>query len=222
MSENKLKNKTAVITGGTRGIGYATVKAFLKEGARVYLFGSRKETVDKAVGNLLSENPSCPVRGMYPDLMNIEEVKKVFSKIAEEAGSVDILVNNAGVSSKDSIYDYTDDEFDRLMNINVKAVFNCIRAVAPLMKSTGGGVILNTSSLVSIYGSAGGVAYPASKSAINGLTKSLARELGPDGIRVNAVAPGIIETDMLRNLPKEMQERVSQGIPSEDWDNPKI
>lgn len=208
-----LENKVAIVTGGTRGIGYATVKTFLENGARVYLFGSRKETVDKAVSRLLAENPSYKVMGMYPDLRNFKEVETVFSRISKDAGRIDILVNNAGISSKDSIYDYNENEFDKVIDINLRAAFNCSKAAAPIMKLQGKGVILNTSSVVSIYGAASGAAYPASKFAINGLTKSLARELGPDGIRVNAVAPGIIETDMLRDLPKEMQQRVSMGIP---------
>lgn len=208
-----LKNKTAIVTGGTRGIGLAAVKALLKNGAKVYLFGSRQESVSKALAELTKEYPAEQVKGLYPDLTNDKEVAQIFDAIKKEAGSIDILINNAGISSKDSIYDYADDEFDKIMDINVKAAFNGIKAAAPIMKAQGGGVILNTSSLVSIYGTSSGAGYPASKFAINGLTKSLARELGPDGIRVNAVAPGIIETDMLKALPQEMQDRVCQGIP---------
>lgn len=216
-----LRNKTAIVTGGTRGIGFATVKAFLENGARVYLFGSRKETVDKAISNLLAENPSYRVKGMYPDLSNAEEMKEAFLKIENEVGRIDILVNNAGISSKESIYDYTSEEFDRIMDINVKAAFNGIRAVAPMMKANGGGVILNTSSMVSIYGTAAGAGYPASKFAINGLTKSLAREMGRDGIRVNAVAPGIVNTDMVKSLPKEMRDQIRQGIPLQRMAKPE-
>lgn len=208
-----LENKIAVVTGGTRGIGYATVRTFLENGAKVYLFGSRKETVDKAVSNLLAENPSYRVTGMYPNLSDYKEVETVFDRIVKTDGRIDILVNNAGISSRASFYEYQEEEFSKIMDINLKAAFNCSRAAAPLMKAAGGGVILNTSSVVSLYGASAGAGYPVSKFAINGLTKSLAREIGPDGIRVNAVAPGIIETDMLRDLPKEMQDQVSQGIP---------
>lgn len=208
-----LENKVAVVTGGTRGIGFATVRTFLENGAKVYLFGSRKETVDKAVSSLLAENPFFKVTGMYPDLNSRKEIETIFDRIVKTDGRIDILVNNAGISSKASLYEYPDDEFDKIIRINLKAAFNASKAAAPIMKAQGGGVILNTSSVVSLYGAASGVGYPTSKYAVNGMTKSLARELGPDGIRVNAVAPGIIETDMLRSLPKEMQERVSQGIP---------
>ena len=99
------------------------------------------------------------------------------------------------------------------MNLNVKAVFNCAKAAAPIMKAQGGGVILSTSSMVSLYGQAAGAGYPTSKFAVNGLTKSLARELGKDNIRVNAVAPGIIETDMFKSLPEELRKSVTEGIP---------
>lgn len=208
-----LKNKVAIVTGGTRGIGYHTVKTFLNHGAKVYLFGTRKETAEKAVSQLKEENPAYQVEGMYPDITKYEEVEKAFSEIKEKSGKIDILVNNAGISSKDSFYEYDPKDFEKIMNLNVTAVFNCARAAAPMMKAQGGGVILNTSSMVSIYGQAAGAGYPTSKFAVNGLTKSLARELGKDNIRVNAVAPGIIETDMFKSLPEELRKSVTEGIP---------
>lgn len=208
-----LENKVAVITGGTRGIGFATVKKFLQNGAKVVLFGSRSDSVEKALQLLKSENIRYEVKGFYPDITNLEEVQKAFEKVIEIYGSVDILVNNAGVSARDSIYDYTEDAFEKIMDLNVKAVFNCSKVAAFYMKKQGGGVILNTSSMVSIYGQAAGCGYPASKFAVNGLTKSLARELGRDHIRVNAVAPGVIKTDMVAALPEEMIKPIISEIP---------
>jgi 3-oxoacyl-[acyl-carrier protein] reductase/7-alpha-hydroxysteroid dehydrogenase len=209
----ELKNKIAIVTGGTRGIGLAIVRAYLNEGAKVVLFGSRKESAEKAVAELKKENAKYEVEGMYPNLESYAEVESAINAVAKKYGRVDILVNNAGVSARESLYEYNPDDFDKVIKLNVNAVFYGVRAVAPIMKSNGGGVIINTSSMVSIYGQAAGCAYPASKFAVNGLTKSLARELAPKNIRVNAVAPGITETDMVASLPKEMIEPLIKTIP---------
>lgn len=210
---NLLKDKVAIVTGGTRGIGYSIVKKFLDNGAKVALFGSRQETVDKALASLKADNADYPVIGLCPDLKSIDEVTKAIEAVKAEFGRIDILANNAGISARDSFYEYSPEAFENIMDINVKAVFNCTRAVAPIMKAQGGGSIINTSSMVSIYGQAAGVGYPTSKFAVNGLTKSLARELGKDNIRVNAVAPGVTRTDMVAALPPEMVARISAGIP---------
>ena len=208
-----LKNKTAAVTGGTRGIGLAIVKKYLENGANVVVMGSRKETVDKALDKLRAENPDYKVIGLCPDLQDPAEVEKAVATVKETFGSLDIMVNNAGVSARESIYDYKPEDFAKTMALNVNAVFNCAQAAAKVMKEQGGGVILNTSSMVSLYGQPSGVAYPASKFAVNGLTKSLARELGKDNIRVNAVAPGVTRTDMVAVLPEEVIKPIIAGIP---------
>ncbi len=209
----ELKNKVAVVTGGTRGIGLSIVREYLKEGAKVVLFGSRKESAEKAVASLKLENAKYPVEGMWPDLTNYAEVEGAINQIAKKYGKIDILVNNAGVSAMESIYTYNPAEFDKVMMLNVNAVFYGVRAVAPIMKAQGSGVILNTSSMVSLYGQPSGCAYPTSKFALNGLTKSLAREMAKDGIRVNAVAPGVTDTDMVANLPEQVREGIKKTIP---------
>ena len=206
-----LKNKTAVVTGGTRGIGFAIVKKYLENGANVAIAGSRQETVEKALANLTEYEGH--IMGIWPDLCNPEDVAEKFAQIKERFGRLDILANNAGISSRTSIYDYTLEEFNKILDINVKAVFVCSQAGARIMKEQGGGVIINTSSMVSQYGQPSGCGYPTTKFAVDGLTKSLARELARDGIRVNAVAPGVTNTDMVAALPKEMVERISAGIP---------
>ena len=208
-----LKGKTAMVTGGTRGTGFAIVKLYLENGAAVALCGSMKETVDKALDKLKAENPDYKVIGLYPDLQNPEEVAKAVEMAKETFGSLDIMVNNAGISARDKLYDYKAEDFSKIMALNVNAVFNCAQAAAKVMKEQGGGVILNTSSMVSIYGQPSGVGYPASKFAVNGMTKSLARELGKDNIRVNAVAPGITKTDMVAALPEEMIKPLIATIP---------
>ena len=143
---------------------------------------------------------------------NEKEVQDTFEKVKEKFGSIDILANNAGVSSSTPLEKYPEEEYEKIVDLNIKSVFICSKAVVPYLKESKG-VIINTSSMVSIYGQPSGVMYPASKFAVNGMTKSLARELAPFGIRVNAVAPGITETDMVKNLPKEMIEPLIKTIP---------
>ena len=208
-----LKNKVAVVTGGTRGIGYAIVEKFLKNGAKVVLFGSRQETVEKAIASLKAENETWEVSGAWPVLTDAGAVAAEMAKIKETYGKIDILVNNAGVSDSTPIGKYTAEHFSKVMDLNVNGMMNGILSVVEIMKEQGGGCILNTSSMVSLCGQPGGVAYPASKYAVNGLTWSLARELGPYNIRVNAVAPGITRTDMVAALPREMIEPLVNRIP---------
>ena len=208
-----LKGKTAMVTGGTRGIGFSIVKTYLDNGACVALCGSRQETVDKALAKLKEINPEYKVIGLCPDLQNTKEVEKAVDTVKNEFGKLDIMVSNAGISARESIYDYKPEDFVKIMDLNVTAVFNCAQAAAKVMKEQGGGVIINTSSMVSIYGQPSGVGYPTSKFAVNGLTKSLARELGKDNIRVNAVAPGVTKTDMVAVLPEEVIKPIIATIP---------
>ena len=208
-----IDGKVAVVTGGTRGIGFATAKKFLENGAKVIVLGSKKESVDKAIEELKAINENYDIDGAWPCLTDLSSVKECFSEIVNKYGKIDILVNNAGMSAMDKIYDYKEENFKKIIDLNVNAVFNCSQAVVSYMKENGGGVILNTSSMVSIYGQPSGCGYPASKFAVNGLTKSLARELGKDNIRVNAVAPGVTLTDMMKNVPDSVIEPIIKGIP---------
>ena len=208
-----LKGKTAIVTGGTRGIGLAVVRTFLQNGAKVALFGSRKETADKAVAQLKAEHPEWQVIGLSPDLTDFAAVQAAVETVKGQFGMVDILVNNAGISAREPLAEYKPEDFKKIMDLNVTAVFNGCKAVEPVMRAAGHGCIINTSSMVSLYGQPSGVGYPTSKFAVNGLTRSLARELGPEGIRVNAVAPGVTRTDMVAALPPELVERISAPIP---------
>lgn len=209
----KLKNKVTIITGGTRGIGFATAEKFILEGAKVIIAGSSRESAEKAVAKLREKYPDAVIDGISPDLASLESVKEAFGEIVTKYGCIDVLINNAGVSESTPFMEYTEETFDKVMNLNVKGVFNASRAAAECMGAKGHGVILSTSSMVSISGQAKGFAYPASKFAVNGLTISLARELGPKGIRVNAVAPGITETDMMKAVPKEVIDPLIANIP---------
>ena len=212
-----LKGKTAIVTGGTRGIGFAIVKKYLENGANVVLAGSRQESVEKALKQLSAYEGR--IMGIWPDLCDPEAVARDFAAVKERFGRVDILANNAGVSSRTSLYEYTLEEFSKIMEINVKAVFVCSQAAARIMKEQGGGVIINTSSMVGEYGQPSGCGYPASKFAVNGLTKSLARELAKDQIRVNAVAPGVIETEMAATIVEP--ELVKRAIPMRRFGTPE-
>ena len=173
---------------------------------QVIITASSPATAGKAVEQLREKHPQAQIRGISPDLSSLEEVKAAFEGVVQEFGRVDILVNNAGISESTPLLSYTEELYDKVMDLNVKGVFNATRVAAEFMAQRGQGVILSTSSMVSISGQPSGFAYPASKFAVNGLTVSLARELGPKGIRVNAVAPGIIETDMMKAVPKEIIE----------------
>lgn len=206
-----LENKVVIVTGGTRGIGYETVKTFLENKAKVILFGSKEESVNKALSSLKEEGYEA--EGYYPNLSNYDEVADTIKQINEKYGKIDVLINNAGISSKGPIEEISSEDFSNIMELNVNGMFNVTKAVVPYMKENKGGVVLNTSSMVSIYGQPSGVGYPTSKFAVNGLTKSLARELAPFNIRVNAVAPGITNTDMVAKLPKEMIEPLIKTIP---------
>lgn len=207
-----LEGKVAIITGGTRGIGFEIAKVYLENKASVCILGSKEETVTNAIKDLKKINSSYNVIGFYPTLTSEEEVKETFEKVNEEFGKIDILVNNAGISSSTKILDYTIDEYEKIVDLNIKAVFVASKIAIPYLEVTKG-VILNTSSMVSLYGQPAGVMYPASKSAVNGLTKSLAREVASKEVRVNAVAPGIIETDMTSSIPKEVLEPLVNSIP---------
>lgn len=208
-----LENKIAIVTGGTRGIGLATVEAFLREGATVILTGSRQETADKAVAVLKEKDPDAKVAGIAPNLADLADVESAFKAVVEQYGRIDILVNNAGMSDSTPFDKYDEATFEKVMDLNVKGVFTCSRAVTPYMQEQNSGVILNTSSMVSRYGQPSGIAYPTSKFAVNGFTLSLARELGRYGIRVNAVAPGITDTDMMRAVPEHIIKALCTQIP---------
>ena len=205
------KDKVVIVTGGTRGIGLEVAKSFYEKEANVIIFGSKKESVDKTVEELSKDN--ILVEGYYPNLNNYQEVVETIDKIYNKYKRIDVLINNAGISANKKIEDTTSEEFMHIMDININAMYNTSKAVTIYMKKQGYGVILNTSSMVSKYGQPSGIGYPTSKFAVNGFTLSLARELASYNIRVNAVAPGITNTDMVKRLPQEMIEPLIKSIP---------
>ena len=208
-----LKGKVAVVTGGTRGIGYAIVKKYLENGAKVVLFGSRQETVEKALSSLRAENAEWEVEGDYPDLSDAKAVKAAIEKVKERFGRIDILVNNAGVTKDGLLMKMSEADYDLVMDTNLKGTFHTIRHASRSMLKQRSGQIINISSVSGILGNAGQANYSASKAGIIGLTKSAARELASRGIRVNAVAPGYVETDMTDRLPAKAREQLLGQIP---------
>ncbi len=151
-----LKGKIAVVTGGTRGIGYAIVKKYLEAGASVALCGSRQQTAEAALERIKEEFPDASAMAIWPDLTDPQSVARAFAEVKDKFGKIDILANNAGISQSTALYDYTEKEFDDILELNIKAVMVCSQAAARLMKEDGGGVIVNTSSVVSLYGQASG------------------------------------------------------------------
>ena len=207
-----LENKVALITGAGRGIGRAIAVALAKEGAQVIINynGSEKKALE--VKQLIEEQGGKAVTCQC-DVSDFTACEKMIRDVVAEFGHLDILVNNAGISAREPLADYSPEAFRSIMDLNVTAVFHGCKAVEPIMRAAGKGCIINTSSMVSLYGQPSGVGYPTSKFAVNGLTRSLARELGRAGIRVNAVAPGVTRTDMVAALPQELVDRISAPIP---------
>lgn len=204
----KLKEKVAIVTGGSRGIGFAIVESFVKEGAKVAICGSRMETAQKAVEKILSNYPNAEVIAIGVKVTETDEVNKMVEKVVGKWGYIDILVNNAGITATKALIDMTDEDFNSVMDVNVTGVFKCTREVVRIMKERGGSII-NTSSLVGTYGGKMQSAYGTSKFAVNGFTKSCAKELGMYNIRVNAVAPGVVGTDM---VAENVSEQMLQGL----------
>ena len=211
MDSFRLDGKVALVTGGSYGIGFAIATALAQAGAKIAFNDRDQQKLEAGLASYAEAGVDA--RGYLADVTDEAQVAELVANIERDLGGVDILVNNAGVSESTPFGAYTGELFDRVMDLNVKGMFHCARGAVPWMERQGRGVILNTSSMVSFYGQPAGVAYPVSKFAVNGFTLSLARELAPKGIRVNAVAPGIIETDMLRAVPREVLAPLEAQIP---------
>ena len=209
----RLKDKVAIITGGSRGIGYATADKFLKEGATVILTASSQGSADKAVAQLKEKYPDATVAGISPKLSNLDSVRNAFREAASKYGCIDILVNNAGITRDDLLMRMKESDFDAVINTNLKGTFNTIRHLSRYLLKQRAGKIINISSVSGILGNAGQSNYAASKAGVIGLTKSVARELASRGICVNAVAPGFVETEMTAVLPEKTQEELKKQIP---------
>lgn len=199
---NQLNNKVAIVTGGARGIGLSISQNLAKSGAKVFALG-RSENID--VGDEITY--------MQCDVSNLESVQEVFKEIQKETGSIDILVNNAGITKDNLLLRMSEQDFDDVISINLKGVFNTCKAVSRYMLSQKQGRIINIGSIVGTTGNAGQSNYAASKAGLIGFTKSLAKELAARNILVNLLAPGYIQTDMTGKLTEEQIESFKNNIP---------
>lgn len=205
----RLKNKVAIITGSTRGIGFAVADAFIKEGAKVAICGSRLENAENAIAKLKETYPKAKLLPIGVSVTDTDSVDQMIETVMKEWGRIDILVNNAGITNAKPTTEMTDEEFDSVIAIDLAGPFKCTRAVAKVMKEQKYGAIVNTSSMVGLYGSPCQASYASAKAGVIGLTKSCAKELGRFGIRVNAVAPGVVLTDM---VAASVDERMMAGL----------
>lgn len=198
-----LRDKVAVITGGANGLGKATALLFSKHGAKVVVVDINQEAGDQVIAEITGKEGVASFE--KTNISNFAEVKKMMDNVIANYGGIDILINNAGILADARLVKMTEDEWDRVININLKGIFLCGQAAAKVMiEKDKGGVILNTSSVVGIYGNFGQSNYVASKAGVIGMTKTWARELGKSNIRVNAVAPGFMKTEIIKDMPEKI------------------
>ena len=203
----RLKDKVAIITGAAKGIGFATAKRFAQEGAKVMITDVNPDSVKAAVDL---------IPGSEAFVMNVTDrasVEAAVDQIMQRHGHIDILINNAGITQDARLVKMTEAQFDAVIDVNLKGVFNCTQLVVPHMLEAGKGAVVNASSVVGIYGNFGQTNYSATKFGVIGFTKTWARELGPKGIRVNAVCPGFIATEMVKAMP----ENILKDIERRSW-----
>lgn len=203
----RLRNKVALITGAAKGIGFATAKRFTEEGAKVMLADLNEGAVMEAVGQL---------KNAEPYVLNVTDrasIQRAVDDIIAKHQHIDILINNAGITQDARLVKMTEEQFDAVIDVNLKGVFNCTQLVVPHMLEAKKGAIVNASSVVGIYGNFGQTNYSATKFGVIGFTKTWAREFGQKGIRVNAVCPGFIATEMVKAMP----ENILQSIEQRSW-----
>ena len=204
---NRLKDKVAIITGAAKGIGFATAQRFAQEGAKVMIADINLESVKGAAAQIPQAEP-------YE--MNVTDrasIQAVVDQVMQKHGRIDILINNAGITQDARLIKMTEAQFDTVIDVNLKGVFNCTQLIVPHMLDAGSGAVVNASSVVGLYGNFGQTNYSATKFGVIGFTKTWARELGPKGIRVNAVCPGFIATEMVKAMP----ENILQDIERRSW-----
>jgi len=204
---NRLENKVAIVTGAAKGIGFATAQRFAEAGARVIVADINLAAVKSAAAQI----PHAEAYAM--DVTDRASIQAVVDQVIQKHGRIDILINNAGITQDARMIKMTEAQFDTVIDVNLKGVFNCTQLVVPHMLEAGTGAIVNASSVVGLYGNFGQTNYSATKFGVIGFTKTWARELGPKGIRVNAVCPGFIATEMVKAMP----ENILQDIERRSW-----
>lgn len=214
----RLEGKVVIITGAGSGIGRETAVLFAKEGAKVAVTdideNAAKGTVEEII-KVLAEYPDCTGDAFFTklDISNREDARQVAQGTIDRYGKIDVLINNAGIIQDSLLVKMTEDQWDRVIDIDLKGPFNCIQSVADAMIEHGTGVIINVSSIVGVYGNIGQANYSAAKAGLIGLTKTLAKELGKKGIRCNSVAPGFIYTPMTAKVPDKILEIMKEKTP---------
>ncbi len=208
----RLKDKVAIITGGASGIGKATATRFAAEGANIAIWDVQEEKGGAVVKTLLEMG----VKAIFYKVNTADTlmVQEGVAAVMKDFGNIDILINNAGILRDATLLKMTEEQFDNVLDVNLKGVFNCTKAVAPFMIARGYGRIVQASSVVALYGNFGQTNYVASKAGIIGMTKVWARELGRKGITVNAVAPGFIATEMIASLPENITNSWKEKVPA--------
>ncbi|HLF18469.1 MAG TPA: 3-oxoacyl-[acyl-carrier-protein] reductase [Candidatus Omnitrophota bacterium] len=207
----KFKDKIALVTGSTRGIGKEIASAFAQEGATTIIMGRNADTAQSTHKELVKKGLKAD--SFACDVTNPQNVQEIVQKIIDKYKRVDILVNNAGITKDNLLFRMSDADWDEVMSVNLKGVFNCTKAVLKVMLKAKTGRIINISSIIGIIGNVGQANYAASKAGIIGFTKSIALEMASRGITVNAIAPGYIETDMTAQLKDTTREALLKGIP---------
>jgi 3-oxoacyl-[acyl-carrier protein] reductase len=215
-----LKGKCAIITGASRGLGKAIALKLASLGANIVLNYRSSEKEAQEVENEIKEM-GVEILSVKGDISKVQDVENLITVAKEKFGNIDIMVNNAGITKDNLILRMKEEDFDTVIDVNLKGVFNCLKAITPVMIKQKGGKIINISSVVGLTGNAGQVNYAASKAGVIGMTKSLAREVGSRGITVNAVAPGFIETDMTHELSDKVKEESKKNIPLKKFGKPE-
>lgn len=207
----RLKDKVAIITGSARGIGYATALKFAREGAKVVVCDLDIQEITPVVEEIRAAGGEA--MGYRLDVTDPATIAAMVKAVMDRYGRIDTLVNNAGIVDDAQLRKMSEQQFDRVLDINLKGTFNCTRAVVEIMVAQNSGVILNASSVVGIYGNFGQTNYAASKFAVIGMVKTWARELGRKGIRANAVCPGFVETSILNSIPDKVMQALVDRVP---------
>ena len=210
-----LKGKSAIVTGGTAGIGKAIAALYVEHGADVAIFGTNKQRAELVLSELeaMKVHPEQKILSFIVDVSNTKEMDEAVGQLLAAWGKVDILVNNAGITRDNLLMKMTEEDWDRVVDVNLKSIYNTCKALCrPMMKARSGSII-NISSIIGLMGNAGQANYAASKSGMIGFTKSIAKELASRGVRANCVAPGYIETPMTDVLPAPVKEQILVKIP---------
>ena len=207
----RLKDKVCIITGAAQGIGAATAEKFAREGAIVIVCDRRADAIDAVVGRC--QAIGAQAASFVVDVTQRAQIDAMVDAVHERFGRIDVLVNNAGITKDARLVKMTHEQFDAVIDVNLRGVFHAAQAVAPWMIEQGSGVILNASSVVGLYGNFGQTNYAASKFGVIGFTKTWSRELGPKGVRVNAVAPGFIDTPILQSIPEKVLQHMREQVP---------